>query len=325
MPERCPIEHRGGTGLDKVRVGALAGRQNGIVSRRQLMLLGLSERQVQSLVSSAYLHPRGLPGVYAVGHTAPSPVADLTAALLYAGPGAMLDGMTAAWWLQLVDRQPKTINVRTPRHCRSRPGLGIRARSTTDRTWHRGLPVAPIAQILLDVACELTENRLRRVLAEAEYHGWLDLATLRPALGRGHEGSTALRRALKRHEPRLAHTRSAFERRLLGLCERHELPLPEFNSPLEGYIVDALWREERVIVELDGRDGHHTWAQIQRDRERDLRLRALGFLVLRYVWRQVVHDAASVVADLTRALSLEPPLRASGLSSAAPSAGRVSR
>ncbi len=286
-----------------------------MVARRQLLLLDFSARRIQSLIGSGYLHRR-LPGVYSVGHYAPSDAADLTAAVLYAGPGAMLDGVTAAWWLGLYDRRPRKINVRTPRHCRRCPGLEIAARSPLERTWYRDLPVAPINQILLDLATTLPEARLRRAVAEAEYHGWLDLTTLRPALGRGHQGSAALRRALERHEPRLAHTRSAFERRMLHLCERHGLPLPEFNSTVEGHMVDALWRAQRVIVELDGRDGHHTWAQIQRDRERDLRLRAAGFLVLRYVWRQVVHDGAAVAADVIRALDL---------SSAGPSAARGSR
>jgi very-short-patch-repair endonuclease len=293
--------HGGGESA-KVRVARLGSRQYGVVARRQLRHLGLSARHIESLVASAYLHPIHR-GVYAVGHSAPSPVAELVAALLYSGPNAMLSHSTAAWWLGLLTRPPKTIEVTTPRRCRSIKGVTVHDRRPLERTWHNDLPVAPIANVLLDVAGDLSGNRLRRVLAEAEYHGLLDLSSLKPALGRGHTGSAALRRALKRHEPRLAHTRSAFERRLLALCERFGLPLPEFNSTLHGYLIDALWREQKVIVEVDGRDGHQTWAQIQRDRERDLRLRAAGFLVLRYVWAQLTNDAAAVAADIDRALS----------------------
>jgi very-short-patch-repair endonuclease len=32
------------------------------------------------------------------------------------------------------------------------------------------------------------------------------------------------------------------------------------------YTVDARWRTERVIVEVDGGDGHASYARMQRDR-----------------------------------------------------------
>jgi very-short-patch-repair endonuclease len=67
-------------------------------------------------------------------------------------------------------------------------------------------------------------------------------------------------------------------------------------------LVDALWADERVVVEVDGHRGHASWAQIQRDRERDLALRAAGDLVLRYGWRQLLDDPHAVAADLSAAL-----------------------
>jgi very-short-patch-repair endonuclease len=117
-------------------------------------------------------------------------------------------------------------------------------------------------------------------------------------LGRGTKGSAALRRALRAHEPRLAVTRSELERRFLALCRRYRIPAPECNVTVEGYLVDALWRREKVIVELDGRQGHHSWAQTTRDRRRDVRLRAAGHVVLRYVWAQITQDAGAVAADI---------------------------
>ena len=70
------------------------------------------------------------------------------------------------------------------------------------------------------------------------------------------------------------------------------------------HTVDGLWRDERVVVELDGGDGHASYGQMQRDRERDLFLRRRGFSVLRYSWRQVTAQGREVVADIRRALQV---------------------
>jgi very-short-patch-repair endonuclease len=61
-----------------------------------------------------------------------------------------------------------------------------------------------------------------------------------------------------------------------------------------------------VIVELDGRAGHGYQAAVERDRARDLTIRAAGYRVLRYSWWQVTRDQERVVADLRRELACEP-------------------
>jgi very-short-patch-repair endonuclease len=217
----------------------------------------------------------------------------------------MLSHRTAAWWLGLITHRPPQIEVSTPRHRRSRPGIVVRGRFTEPRAWHNGLPVAPVSQILLDLAAGGADHEtLRRALAEGEYRGWLDVDLLKPRLRRGVKGSARLRAAIADHEPRLAMTRSELERRMLALCTRAGLPLPRCNVTVAGLLVDAIWEEQRVVVEVDGRDGHHTWAQIKRDRRRDVTLRAAGLSVLRYVWDQLTDDTALVEADLAAALRL---------------------
>jgi hypothetical protein len=78
----------------KVRVAALARSQAGRVRHDQLLPL-VGETTIRRWVRDGYLYPE-LPRVYAVGHAASSTEADLAAALLYAGPGAMLSHVTAA-------------------------------------------------------------------------------------------------------------------------------------------------------------------------------------------------------------------------------------
>jgi very-short-patch-repair endonuclease len=69
-----------------------------------------------------------------------------------------------------------------------------------------------------------------------------------------------------------------------------------------GYHVDAVWREQRVAVELDGLQGHRTPAQLERDHNRDLTLRQNRFETRRYTWHQVTKKGKQVVADLPSAV-----------------------
>ena len=94
---------------DKVRVARLAESQLGRVRSAQLQEMG-SRSTVAVWCKDGYLHPE-LPHVYAVGSRARTVESDLAAALLYAGPDAALSHATAAWWLGLIEDQPRTIQV----------------------------------------------------------------------------------------------------------------------------------------------------------------------------------------------------------------------
>jgi very-short-patch-repair endonuclease len=287
----------------KVRVSRRAERQFGRVSAAQLAEVGVSSSTVARWTESGYLHP-DLPAVYAVGHRGPRIEGDLAAALLYAGPGSVLSHATAAWWLGLIDQRPLAIEVSTRRRCVSLPQVGVHDRRDLERIWHNGLPVTTVSQTLRDFAATAPPDRVRHALAEAEYRDLLDLDALERVLGRGRPGSQALRRALARHQPAYARTRSELENAFLRLCERHRLPIPAVNVYLEGWLVDAVWFDHRLVVELDGLGGHRTRAQLERDHTRDLQLRAAGFTVVRYTWAQITEQARVVAADLRRMLGL---------------------
>ena len=73
------------------------------------------------------------------------------------------------------------------------------------------------------------------------------------------------------------------------------------NVVIAGIRVDALWREQSLVVELDGAGNHGTPAQIERDRRSELRLRQLGMLVLRYTWWQITGQYDLVAPDFLAA------------------------
>jgi hypothetical protein len=300
--ERWRIRHPCGDENARVRVSAVAGRQFGRIGSWRLARLGVSRQSISRWVKQGYLLP-SLPRVYAVGHAAPSIEGDLAAALLYAGPGAMLSHATAAWWWGLIDRRPSTIHLSTPRRCGSRRGIKVHRRRECGRGWHKGLPITTVAQTLLDFAAGASLNRVRTAMANAEYHGLLDVDEVQALLGPGRLGSTKLRTALTRHQPRLAHARSPVEVAFFALCETFGLSLPEVNVRIGEWTVDFFWRKEEVVVEVDPYGDHHTPAQIDRDRRKDLALRAKRLVVHRYSRDQVEQSPDAIAADVSAALA----------------------
>jgi hypothetical protein len=132
----------------------------------------------------------------------------------------------------------------------------------------------------------------------------LDVAALRVIAGTGRRGSTQLRNALARHEPKLARTRSPLERLFLPLLEKYGAPPPDdVNVMVAGVLVDAVWWRQKLVVELDGKGNHSSWGQIQRDRSNEMRLRAAGFDALRYGTLQLEEEPAGVADDVIRRLS----------------------
>jgi hypothetical protein len=139
--------------IAKRAIADLAARQHGVLARRQITQVGLSEVTVWRWTLEQRLH-QVHPGVYALGHTALSTRGRLLAALIYAGPGAMLSHATGGWWWELSAIEPKLIHVSTPRRRGAVNGLVLHGRRSVEAETHRGLPVTSPAQTLLDLATE---------------------------------------------------------------------------------------------------------------------------------------------------------------------------
>jgi very-short-patch-repair endonuclease len=79
-------------------------------------------------------------------------------------------------------------------------------------------------------------------------------------------------------------TRSDLEARFIAVIRRRRLPQPEVNARVDRFVVDFLWAEPRLIVEVDGWESHRTRSAFEEDRARDARLKLLGSDVLRFTW-----------------------------------------
>jgi len=93
-------------------------------------------------------------------------------------------------------------------------------------------------------------------------------------------------------------TRSELERRFLRLCHRRRLPTPEVNARVGSFIVDFLWRDQRLIVETDGYRFHRGRSAFEADRARDIELKLRGYEVVRFTYRQVTGEPDAVAGTL---------------------------
>jgi very-short-patch-repair endonuclease len=289
-------------GVDRL-IAAVADRQSEIVTRDQLLVLGLGRDGIRWRVKRGLLYPLHL-GVYIWGHPSPAPFARALAAVLACGEGALLSHLfaMARWGIGPERQGPIDVTVigRRVRH----DGIRTHEIRTLDpadiRSFH-GMQITSPARTLLDSAPQLTTTELAAAVEQAQVkrlvtHGSLN-ATLDRAPGRA--GTPALRALLA--EP--AFTRSKAERRVAVLLRAAKLPIPAFNHVVAGFEVDAVWRIERVALEFDSYAFHATRAAFERDRRRDAVLTRARYLVLRTTWHELTQQPYALVARIAEALA----------------------
>lgn len=286
---------------DVSRVVALAERQFGVIATPQLRACGVSGSRVQRWVLAGRLH-RIAEGVYALGHRSLSVEGHLAAKLLRVGPGAALSHMTAAWWWGLLRFRPGVVAISRVGRNVCVPGVRIHHPASLERRHHRGLPITSPVDTLLAISPIASDAAFRRALAQADHLGLVAMAGLKRETA-GRKGCARLHHALDRHLPELAETFSPLEDRFLIFCEQWSLPIPRPNALIAGHQVDAVFEEERVAVELDGRETHGTPAAVVTDRRRELEIRGAGFSLVRYSNEQVTRTPEITARDLASELA----------------------
>ena len=293
------------------RVSAIANRQRGRVTRRQLLDAGITNGMIHRMAAQGSLHRR-YPGVYAVGHVAPIELGRETAALLACPEGAVLSHVSAAFLWQLRadpgTDEPVDVTVQTEsRVCLA----GIRCHRTRildrrDVRIHRGLPVTSPARTFVDIAGVVSPDELEQALDDALNRNVVRPSQIRDALeraGHGRRGTALLARLLDNRDQN-GRRRSRPERDLQSMIVAAGLPQPEMNVELHGYTVDFVWRELKVVVESDSWLFHSSRAKFESDRRRDAVLEAHGWTVIRITARQLEQEPYAVIARLAAALAL---------------------
>jgi hypothetical protein len=234
---------------------------------------------------------------------------------LACGEGAVVSHGTAAAFHRLFDEWPHFIDVTVPVEA-GRKLDGIRCRrcrypEPEEVEVRHGISVTTVARTLVDLAGILDLPALRKVVGRTAIRRKLDLQAIDIAIynAKGRRGLKALELALvpyRTKDGKVPDVRSDFETLVLPQLLDKELPRPSTNAPIhidgERFLIDFLWKKERVIVETDGRETHETPMAFQDDRRRDQFLAATGYRVLRVTWNQIHGDTAGVLERISRAL-----------------------
>jgi very-short-patch-repair endonuclease len=147
-----------------------------------------------------------------------------------------------------------------------------------------------VERTIIDLSRTMSADDLEPIIDNADRRRIVDFAPLKAAR------SASLKAVLEAYDA--APTRSELERRFRRLCKRHGIPMPETNAIIEGYLVDFVWRERRLIVEVDGYRYHRAPSRFERDREQDVELGMKGWLTRRFTWLQLKHRAQWVAAAI---------------------------
>lgn len=289
-------------------IGSLAERQHGVVTRAQLSELGLNRGSITHRIELGWLCPVHR-GVYTIGHRLLTQEGRWMAAVLACGPGTVVSHHSAAalWGIRQSSRIEVTTRAGHPR----RNGITVHRSPlrADERTTHRGIPTTTVPRTLLDLSAVVRRDTLRSALRQAEQLRLTDPLSLNDLAERypRRPGLAAIRALLEEASVGARIIRSELEERFQAFLVNAGLPLPKTNQLVEGYEVDCVWPEQRLIVELDGRAAHDTSHAFERDRERDRALAAAGWRVIRITWRQLEEEPHLVEADLRRLLAAPAP------------------
>lgn len=280
-------------------IAELAGRQHGVLSRRQLLERGISRAAIRHRLATGHLESVR-PGVYRVGGAPATPRGRWMGDVLACGPDAVLAGESAAqlWGARRVTRCRTT--VITP-HRGRRPIAGIDLRTTrrlTEWTVIDGIPVTTLERTIADCARSLGDEALEATVERA-------VVALGLRLGDLPTTSRRLNRLVRDLQIGTALTDSELEDRMRAILKKAGLPLPRANAWLwtgdRHYRPDFLWADQRLVVEIDGWAVHR--GQTEADRRREAALSSRGFTVQRFTFLQLVRRPDEVRRALVPFLS----------------------
>ncbi|HEV2783886.1 MAG TPA: DUF559 domain-containing protein [Actinophytocola sp.] len=282
--------------------------------RRSDLAAELGEHGLRAALRSGALKQLW-PGVIVPGLRALELPTRAAAALLFAGEGAVLSGPTAAQLYGCTAATGTDVHVTVPysRWVRRRPGLVVHHDrfAEEDVGTVLGMPVLALDFVIAELLCTAPKRLALAcadqavALAGAE-EGWDFLGAVQDRLVYRDDRRGTLRAAvLLGLATGKAESPPESWLRLLVADAGYPLPEPQYEvRDLDGRVVyrlDLAWPELRIALEYDGYEAHeHRESQ---DAERDARLRARGWMVIR-ARAEDMRDSARLLGELAKAFGV---------------------
>lgn len=267
---------------------ALIDDQHGVVARRQALSYGMSRSAWEHRTRRDGPWRRLLPGVYVTHNGPPTLTQRITAALLYAGPDALLTGTTALQQHRVAGRyEYGHIDVLVP-HGRQRSSVGyvriLRSRRMPARAGE-AIPCAPVERAVGDACRRLSDlDDVRAIVAAAVQQRKCTVRQLVCEVADGPmRGSAFLREVVGEA---IAGIRSAAEAQGRSVLLRAGVPAGQWNVDLYSDAgewlgcPDGWWDDAGVALEIDSREWHLDPTGWERTMERHSRMTKRGILVV---------------------------------------------
>ena len=291
------------------RLARRAASQSGLITRTQLLGMGLTAHQVKGCVGSGRLvtlHP----GVYLVGGAPLTEAVRLRGATLVTG--GLASHRSAAHLLHLIDVGPSRPEITIgPTGNNRGPFITHRSADLVRHDTSRvdGVPTTNATRTLVDlgsvVRTDVLETALERALVarvttiDRVLRRFFELAT------HGRPGIAALRSLLVDRDPTLAPAESDLETLLSKILRAGGLPAPVRQHVVEVggqfFRLDAAYPELMIFMEGDGFGVHSQRDPFERDRSRQNLLVVAGWLPLRFTWRRLCRMPEAVLNEVRAA------------------------
>jgi very-short-patch-repair endonuclease len=310
------------TRIDRDALRRTLESQLDVITRRQTLAVGLTRHALSHRLRAEGPWQIVLPGVYVAATGTPTGSQQQMAAMLYAGRGSVITGLTALRHHRIQGPDPALVDVLIPASRRRQDAAFAHLHRTTrmpKRFWqfgplHYALPPRAVA----DAVRDLTSLReVRAIVASAIQRDKCTVSDLSEELKSGPgRGSALFREALS---DVAAGIRSTAEGDLKDLLRKSGLPAPLFNAEVfagNAFVArpDAWWPEFGVAVEVDSHEWHMSPEDHTRTLERQRRMAKYGIVVLPFTPKQIRTQKAEVLAvirDALRAARGRPPANAS--------------
>ena len=272
----------------------LVRRQDGLITRPQLLALGWSSEAVDHARETGWLHPVH-PGVYSLTPKLTRRARWRAATLATHSP---LSHVSACAIHGLLADRRLDVEVVTTRSFTGPRGIVVRRTRSlpeSDVTVCHGIPATTPTRAVLDISQTVDRDTFLTAAMQALHEEQLDVDRVLAMNLAGRRGAASISALRKRLTDR---TRTELEAAMLELCLGADLPRPLCQHRIGRSTVDFAWLEPRVVVETDGWDTHRGRAAFERDRARDAWLATRGWTVLRFTWRQLFEQSELVLAAL---------------------------